>query len=54
MKNFVLRPWQFLFIGMAGWINRGQQDELEYLRTENKVLREVVGKKRILLNDADC
>ena len=51
MKNFVLRPWQFLFIGMAGWINRSQQEEIEYLRTENKVLREVVGKKRILLND---
>ena len=51
MKNVVMRPWQFLFIGMAGWINRSQQDEIEYLRTENKVLREVVGKKRILLND---
>ncbi len=38
MKSFVLRPWQFLFIGMAGWINRSQQDEIEHLRTENKVL----------------
>ncbi len=47
----VLHPWQFLLIGMAGWINRSQQDEIEYLRTENQVLREVVGKRRILLND---
>ena len=35
----------------AGWINRSQQEAIEYLRTENQVLREVVGKKRILLND---
>lgn len=51
MTNFVLRPWQFLLIGMAGWISRGQQDVIEYLRMENRVLREIVGKKRILLND---
>lgn len=36
---------------MAGRINRIQQDAIEFLRTENQVLREVVGKKRILLND---
>lgn len=47
----VLHPWQFLLIGLAGWINRSQQEAIEYLRTENQVLREVVGKKRILLND---
>ncbi|MBM3949796.1 MAG: hypothetical protein FJ312_11290, partial [SAR202 cluster bacterium] len=47
----VLHPWQFLLIGVAGWINRSQQEAIEYLRTENQILREVVGKKRILLND---
>ena len=47
----VMHPWQFLLIGLAGWINRSQQEAIEYLRTENQVLREVVGKKRILLND---
>lgn len=35
----------------AGWINRSQQEAIEYLRTENQILKEVVGKKRILLND---
>ena len=44
LKSFVLRSWQFLMMGMAGWINSSQQDKIEYLRTENKVLREVVGK----------
>ena len=33
---------------LAGWINRRQQDAVEYLLTENRVLREKLGKKRIL------
>lgn len=49
--DYVLHPWQFLLIGLAGWINRNQQETIEYLRTENQILRDVVGKKRILLND---
>ncbi len=49
--NAVLHPWQFLLVGVAGWINRSQQDEIEYLQTENQVLREIVGTKRVLLND---
>jgi len=36
---------------LAGWVNRHQQDEKEYLKTENKILREKLGRKRILLND---
>ena len=50
MKS-VLQPWHlFLFI-IAGWVNRHQQDIVEYLRTENQVLKEKLGKKRILLTD---
>ena len=49
--NFVLRPWQLLLLILAGWINRDQQDAIEYLLTENQVLREKLGKHRILLND---
>ncbi len=45
------QPWQFLLLILAGWINRRQQDAIEYLLTENRVLREKLGKKRILLND---
>ena len=48
--NFVLRPWQLLLLILAGWINRDQQDAIEYLLTENQVLREKLGKRRILLN----
>lgn len=49
--NFVLHPWQFLLIGLAAWINHRQQAVIDYLETENQILREVVGMKRILLNN---
>jgi transposase InsO family protein len=46
-----LQPWQLLLLVLAGWVNRQQQDAIAYLRTENQILREKLGKKRILLND---
>ncbi len=49
--NFVLKPWQLLLLTLAGWINRYQQDAIEHLLTENQILREKLGKRRILLND---
>jgi len=45
------QPWQLLLLILAGWVNRPQQDAIGYLRTENRILREKLGKKRILLND---
>ncbi len=49
--SFILHPWQLLVFIIAGWINRQQQEVIEYLRTENQVLKEPVGKRRILLSD---
>ena len=50
------KPWMMLVAMMAGWLNRQQQDALEYLKEENKILRDelrkATGKKRILLSDA--
>jgi len=46
-----LQPWHLLLLILAGWINHRQQDAVEYLLTENQILREKLGKKRILLND---
>ena len=40
-----------LLVMLAGWINRHQQDMIEYLKTENAILKEKLGKKRIILND---
>ena len=50
MKS-LLQPWRLLLLILAGWINRHQQDVIQYLRAENEVLKEKLGKKRILLND---
>src|SRR5712692_1218667 len=49
--NFILQPWQLLHLILAGWINRQQQEVIDYLRTENQILREKLGKRRILLDD---
>ncbi len=43
-------PWQFFLVAIAGWMNRQQQEAISYLRTENRILREKLGQKRILLN----
>jgi hypothetical protein len=48
---FALKPWQLLVMILAGWVNRRQQAAIDYLRTENQVLREKLGKRRILLDD---
>ena len=40
-----------LLMMLAGWINRHQQEMIEYLKEENKILRDNLGKKRLLLND---
>ncbi len=42
---------QFLISIFAGWVNRGQQDIIEYLQEENRVLREQLGAKRLLFTD---
>ena len=36
----VLYPWQILVAAMAGWITRQQDAVIDYLREENRVLRE--------------
>jgi hypothetical protein len=36
----MLDPFQFLVVAVAGWMNQHQQQTIEYLREENRVLRE--------------
>jgi len=40
-----------LLLILAGWINRRQQDALQYLLTGNRVIREKLGQNQILLSD---
>lgn len=43
---------QFLVLTFAGWLNRGQEDLINYLREENRVLREQIGGRPLQLTDA--
>ncbi len=47
----VLQPWQILVAAFAGWISREQDAVLEYLREENRVLKQQLGRKRLRLTD---
>src|SRR6266852_8655623 len=44
-------PLQFLLVALAGWINQHQRDMIDYLRTENRVLREQLGPRRPRFTD---
>jgi integrase len=43
--------WQFLLVVLAGWMNRHQQDVIEYLKEENRIQRELLGGKRPRFSD---
>ena len=42
----------FLIYTAAGWLNRRQEDLIDYLREENRVLREQLGGRPLRLTDA--
>jgi hypothetical protein len=44
-------PLQFLMLIFAGWVNRPQQDVIEYLQEENRALREQLGGRRLRFTD---
>ena len=44
-------PFSFLVISVAGWLNQRQQQVIEYLVEENRVLREQIGNTRMRFND---
>jgi transposase InsO family protein len=46
-----LGPFSFLVISVAGWINQRQQQVIEYLIEENRVLREQIGNRRMRFTD---
>ena len=43
---------QFLVLTVAGWVNRHQEDLIDYLREENRILREQRGPRPLRLTDA--
>jgi len=49
--DWLLRPWHLTILALASWMNREQHQVIQYLETENAILREKLGKRRILFND---
>src|SRR6187551_2296960 len=46
-----LDPFRFLLIAVAGWINQHQLLAIDYLREENRILREQLGGRRLRFTD---
>ena len=51
MLDFILKPWHLVVLFLASHLHREQERVIEYLQAENDVLRDKLGKKRILLSD---
>jgi len=50
MSN-AISPLNFLILAVSGWLNRHQQQIFDYLKEENRVLKEQMGGRRPRLND---
>jgi putative transposase len=46
-----VRPWYFILAVLAGWVHREQLKAIEYLKAENRALREKLGNKRLRFTD---
>jgi putative transposase len=49
--SFVLQPWQLLFTILIGWVNRRQQQIIEFQNDQIAALLKAFGKKRLLSTD---
>ena len=47
----LLAPFHFLVLAISGWMNRRQLLVIDYLREENRVLREQLGERRLRFTD---
>lgn len=47
----VLDPFRFVLISIAGWMNQCHLQTIDYLREENRVLREQLAGRRVRLSD---
>jgi hypothetical protein len=41
--SFVLRPWQLFFLILSGWVNRQQQEIIEFQNAQIQALIEKMG-----------
>jgi len=47
----ILDPFRFVLIALSGWMNSRQSLLIDYLREENRVLREQLGQNRLRFTD---
>jgi hypothetical protein len=48
--NFILQPWQLLFVVFCGWVHRRQMEIIEFQAAEIRFLLDKFGSKNILLS----
>ena len=44
-------PFRLLLFAIAGWMNHQQQQIIDYLREENRILRAQLGTRRLRFDD---
>ena len=49
--NTLPQTIRFLLPTFAGWVSRHQQDVIDYIKEENRVLKEQLGGKRLRFTD---
>ena len=45
------QAWQLLHVALAGWINLHQQDVIDYIQEENRILKQKLQGRRIRFAD---
>ena len=43
LMNFVLRPWQLFFLILSDWVNRQQQEIIEFQNAQIQALLDKIG-----------
>ena len=51
--RLTLDPFRLLLISFAGRLSQHQQDVIDYLQEEKRVLRQQLGSERLRLNDEE-
>ncbi len=49
--SFVLHPWQLFFLILSGFVNRRQQEIIEFQNAQIRILMKKLGRRRLLLTD---
>jgi len=47
--TFILQPWQLFFLVLSAWVNREQQQVIDFYISQTQTLLESQGKKRVSL-----